>query len=71
MTAKFLREPEVLRRVPFSKPTLHRYVKEGTFPRPIKFGRRGIAWLVSEVEDWERRKIEERDARFGGETGAA
>lgn len=64
MSAKFLREPEVLARVPFSKPTLHRFVREGRFPAPIKFGTRGIAWLVSEIDAWEQKLLDERDARF-------
>lgn len=60
---KFMREPDVLARLPFSKPTLHRKVKEGTFPAPVKIGARAVAWITTEVEEWERRVIAERDAR--------
>ncbi len=61
---KFLREPELLTIVPFSKPTLHRKVKDGTFPAPVKIGARAVAWLTEEVEDWQRAIIAERDARL-------
>jgi len=62
---KFLREPELLAIIPFSKPTLHRKVKDGTFPTPVRIGARAVAWLTEEVEDWQRRIIAERDARLG------
>lgn len=60
---KFIREPQVLERLPFSKPTLHRKVKEGSFPAPVKIGARAVAWITSEVEEWERSVVAERDAR--------
>jgi prophage regulatory protein len=66
---RFLREPEVLARLPFSKPTLHRKVKERTFPAPVKIGVRAVAWLTSEIEQWERDTIAERDARLAIERG--
>ena len=59
---KFLREPEVLARLPFSKPTLHRKVKDGTFPAPVKIGARAVAWVTAEVAEWEAQRIAERDA---------
>lgn len=63
--AKLVRRPEVLKRVPFSNATLHRKVTEGTFPAPVKIGARAVAWLREEIDVWERKNIEERDARFG------
>ena len=61
---KYLREPQVLERLPFSKPTLHRKVRNGTFPAPVKIGARAIAWLAEEIDAWERKNIEARDARL-------
>jgi prophage regulatory protein len=58
---KYLREPEVLARVPFSKPTLHRLCKEGRFPRPVKVGPRAVAWLTAEIDDWDAQLIAARD----------
>ena len=60
--AKFIREPDVLARVRFSKPTLHRRVKDGTFPAPVRIGARAVAWITGEIDEWERAVIAERDA---------
>jgi prophage regulatory protein len=59
---RYLREQQVLARVPFSRPTLHRRVKAGTFPRPVKVGQRSIAWIEHEIDEWDARLVAERDA---------
>jgi prophage regulatory protein len=69
--AKFMREPDVLDRVPFSKPTLHRKVKERSFPAPVKVGARAVAWITAEIDEWERRLVAERDARLALEAHKA
>jgi prophage regulatory protein len=39
-------------------------VKKGQFPRPIKLSDNGraVAWLESEVRDWQNRRIAKREA---------
>ncbi len=46
-------EPPLL---PFSGPTLWRKVKEGTFPKPVKFSSRVTAWRVGDVREWLKAK---------------
>jgi len=53
MAMKLLREPAVLSRIPFSKSTLHRRVKDGSFPSPIRVSERAVAWRESDIEAWE------------------
>jgi prophage regulatory protein len=60
---RFIREPEILERLPFSRPTLYRKVREGTFPAPIKLGTRASAWISTEIDAWEKKLIAERDAK--------
>ena len=55
----FVREAELVRTrnnplglLPFSKPTLWRKVKAGTFPTPMKLSARVTAWRVSDVREW-------------------
>jgi prophage regulatory protein len=38
--------------LPFSKPTLWRKVREGTFPQPIKLSAGVTAWKVADVRCW-------------------
>lgn len=46
---------EVLRRIPVSRSTLHRKVKDGTFPQPRHITRLRIGFFLDEVVDWQRR----------------
>ncbi|TAG02382.1 MAG: AlpA family phage regulatory protein [Betaproteobacteria bacterium] len=41
---------------------MYEEMAEGTFPRPVKTGKRGVAWVESEIDDWIERRIAERDA---------
>lgn len=57
-----LRWPELKREVPLSRVTVWRWAKEGKFPRPVTLGPNCSGWLRSEVEEWKRGRIAERDA---------
>ena len=41
--------------------TLYKYIADKTFPKPAKLGKRSVAWVESEVQDWILDRIEERD----------
>ena len=48
---RFIRLPEVLARVEYSKATFYRRVKAGTAPRPVRDG--GAArWSAQEIDAW-------------------
>ena len=49
---QLLTRREVLELTRMSKSTLHRKVREGTFPRPIRVGPRAVRWLRWQVEEW-------------------
>jgi predicted DNA-binding transcriptional regulator AlpA len=38
--------------LPFGATTLWRKVKNGTFPQPIKLGKRIVAWRAADVRAW-------------------
>jgi predicted DNA-binding transcriptional regulator AlpA len=38
--------------LPVSAPTIWRWVKLGTFPKPIRLGPQTTAWPVSDIEDF-------------------
>ena len=52
----FLRLPQVLDYVGVSKPTIYRWIKEKTFPEPIKLSTRVAAWKTADVKEWMRQK---------------
>ncbi len=41
---------------------LWRKVKQKEFPKPIKLGGKRNAWLKSDIDDWLKSKVAERDA---------
>ena len=59
---RILRQPEVVARVGLCPMTLWRREKAGTFPRRVKLGPNSVGWLETEVDEWIKRRIAERDA---------
>ena len=49
---RFLRISEVLDRVGVSRPTIYRWMREGTFPKQISIGANSVVWLESDVTKW-------------------
>jgi predicted DNA-binding transcriptional regulator AlpA len=47
-----MRQWQVLLFVPFSKSTLWRRVKEGTFPAPVKLSPGVTAWRAEDIRSW-------------------
>lgn len=43
----------VKRRVPKSTPSIYRWIKAGTFPKPVQIGPNSVAWRNSDLDEWE------------------
>lgn len=52
MTTKHLRRPAVEAATGLSRSTIYDMMDRGDFPRPIRIGRRAVAWPESEVLAW-------------------
>jgi prophage regulatory protein len=50
-----------LKGIPYSKPTLWRKEKEGTFPRRVPIGAGRYAYVEGEIDSYIEQKIAERD----------
>ena len=59
----FIRQPEVSRITSIPKSSIPVEIAEGNFPVPAEITTRSRAWLKSEIHDWMRQKLEERDIR--------
>jgi prophage regulatory protein len=46
---KLIRLREVRERTGKAKSTIYQEIKEGTFPRPRRIGKRAVAWRESEI----------------------
>jgi prophage regulatory protein len=41
---------------------IYRLIKAGRFPKPLRLGANRVAWLETDLKDWQAAKIAERDA---------
>lgn len=49
---RILRRPEVENRTGLSRSTLYAMMSEGTFPKPIRLGKRAVGWPESAIAEW-------------------
>ena len=59
MTERLIRLPEVIPRTGLSRSTIYNYIEDGTFPKQIKIGKRAMAFVDSEIEEWVQTRITE------------
>jgi prophage regulatory protein len=46
------RLPTVMARTGMCKSCIYQMAADGTFPRPVRLGRRSVGWHSKEVEGW-------------------
>lgn len=52
MHDKFLRRPEVENLTGLSRSTIYSMISNGEFPKPVRIGRRAVAWRESVIQSW-------------------
>ena len=50
---RFLRLPQVIDRVGLKQTAIYERVRAGTFPKPRPIGGRAVAWIESEITEWQ------------------
>lgn len=60
---KLLRETEVCDRTGYSRQSLWRLERAGSFPARLRLGANRVAWLESDIDEWLAERIAERDRR--------
>jgi len=48
--------------IPYSRAWIYRLIEAGKFPKPIHCGGNRIAFVESEVDDWIKARMAEREA---------
>ncbi|MBS0245503.1 MAG: AlpA family transcriptional regulator [Proteobacteria bacterium] len=61
MTHRLLRLEAVREKTGKSTSDIYGEMKEGTFPKSVPIGKRSVAWLEAEIDDWIADKIAARD----------
>ena len=52
MAPDLLRRSELEKTLQISRSSIYAMMSEGTFPKPIKLGRRAVGWRSSDIEKW-------------------
>ena len=58
---RVLRAPEVVRRVGYSRMHLWRLERNGLFPKRVQLGPNAVGWLETEIDEWIKARVAERD----------
>ena len=59
---KLLRLPDLRRRgITWSRQHIDRQIKKKRFPKPVKVGENTNAWIDSEIDDWLKALMAERE----------
>ena len=61
MTKTFLRIGEVCRVTGLPQSTIYEMATRGAFPKQVRLSPRAVGWIESEILDWQRARIAERD----------
>jgi prophage regulatory protein len=56
------RPRQVLERLPISPATMWRQIGDGTFPKPVRIGKRSVAFFDDEIDAWLKARSAERAA---------
>ena len=52
MPLRILRRPDVEQMTGLSRSTIYAMMSEGTFPKPVRLGRRAVGWREADVTAW-------------------
>lgn len=63
---RILRKAQVREKTGLSNATIDRKERASKFPARIQLGEKAVGWLESELDDWIKRQIAERDSKSPG-----
>ena len=49
---RLLKRHEVERLTALSRSTLYQAMRDGAFPRPVRVGKRAVAWRLADIKAW-------------------
>ena len=49
---RLLSMPDLTKETSASRASIYSWIREGSFPKPIRIGRRRVAWASEDVERW-------------------
>ncbi|WP_316857863.1 AlpA family transcriptional regulator [uncultured Cohaesibacter sp.] len=64
MTEIFLKLDDVKTRTGMSRSAIYEAMTSGFFPKSVKLGTRAVAWVESEIAEWQQAQMAKRDNRY-------
>lgn len=64
---RILKLNEVMTMTGLKRSSIYKKIEEGRFPVQVPLGERAVGWIASEVEDWIKARVAERDQAFPGQ----
>jgi prophage regulatory protein len=58
---RIMRLDEVMSVTGLGRSSVYKYMAHGTFPRPVSLSDRAVGWVSTEIEDWVKARVAERD----------
>lgn len=55
---RYIRLPEVRRRVALGTTKIYEMIKAGEFPAQVQLGARAVAWVESDITEWCRQRLQ-------------
>lgn len=59
-TCQILRRPVMENRTGLSRSTIYAMISEGTFPKPIRLGKRAVGWTETDIAEWLESRMSDR-----------
>lgn len=60
---RIMRLEEVMSVTGFKRSSVYKYMAIGTFPKPVSLSDKAVGWVSTEIDDWIKARIAERDQR--------
>lgn len=61
---RIMRLEEVMSVTGFRRSSVYKYMAIGAFPKPVSLSDKAVGWVSTEIDDWIKARIAERDQRL-------
>lgn len=61
LVMRIIRLKEVIASTGLARSTIYKHIGQGVFPRPVPLVGHSVGWLESEIQEWIKSRVAERD----------
>ena len=60
----FIKIAEVRKKTTLGRSTIYKKIAENSFPKPVSLGANSVAWIESEILEWQEQRIRNSREEF-------